>query len=201
MREFATGATRDDATTKPDYRGFFSPAVLKRFGEYMLGHQIQADGKLRASDNWKKGIPQQEYLSSLLRHVVDLWAQLEALERGAQNPLSEYHIQELLCATLFNAQGLIHERLLGRNVGVQGVTPSHWGPLPSVTVQAQVDPTLFSSDPERYLDVVAPQVTLTWEEWHQQEYNGDTPNPTCDTLGVPCHDKYQTYLKTRGNPK
>ena len=111
MREFSTGATRDDDETKPDYRGFFSPRVLKRRAQYMHEHRIQADGALRASDNWKKGIPQLEYLSSLLRHVVELW---DLIESGV---IDEKILQDLICAIGFNADGLLHERILGRDVG------------------------------------------------------------------------------------
>ena len=116
MREFSTGATRDDEGTKPDYRGFLSPLALRRFGQYMNEHRVQADGTLRASDNWKKGIPQKEYLSSLLRHTVDLWWWLECQgDLGDRKKL----IEDLLCAIFFNAQGLLHERLLGRDVGLE----------------------------------------------------------------------------------
>lgn len=116
MRTFPNGATRDTDTNKADYRGYLSPQVLKRFGEYMLKHQVQPNGALRDSDNWKKGIPQKEYLSSLLRHVVDLWRALEGTGSGL--PLSDEATQDLLCALLFNVQGLLHERLLGRDVGM-----------------------------------------------------------------------------------
>lgn len=114
VREFSTGATRDDEGTKPDYRGFLSPLALRRFGQYMNEHRVQADGTLRASDNWKKGIPRKEYLSSLIRHVVDYW---RAVEGAIEAPLSEKELQDLLCAIRFNADGLLHERLLGRDVG------------------------------------------------------------------------------------
>lgn len=127
MREFSTGATRDDNDTKPDYRGFLSPLAIRRFGEYMTEHRKQADGKLRDSDNWKKGIPQREYLSSLLRHVVDLHHALEyvaplstfrdLLAQRFGDPPSAKVVEDLLCAVMFNVQGLLHERVLGRDVG------------------------------------------------------------------------------------
>src|SRR5690348_5131587 len=60
-RFFNAGATRDTAEGKPDYPGFLSPLVVKRFGEYMLKHQVQSDGTLRSSSNWKKGIPLEAY--------------------------------------------------------------------------------------------------------------------------------------------
>lgn len=59
MREFRTGATRDNDEGKYDYEGFYHPLVVKRFGQYMDKHRKQADGKLRDSDNWQKGIPKE----------------------------------------------------------------------------------------------------------------------------------------------
>jgi len=56
MREFISGATRDDSEGKNDYEGYLSPLVLRRFGDYMTLHRKQADGKLRDSDNWQKGM-------------------------------------------------------------------------------------------------------------------------------------------------
>lgn len=129
MREFATGATRDVEEGKNDYRGFVSPQAMRRFGDYMTEHRKQADGKLRDSDNWKKGIPQKAYLSSLIRHVFDLHFALEYVPATATfgDPLAQRFgepptakvVEDLLCAVIFNAQGLLHERLLGRDVGAQ----------------------------------------------------------------------------------
>lgn len=115
MRDFKTGATRSLDDGKPDYEGYLSPSALRRFGEYMTVHQQQEDGRLRSSDNWQKGIPQREYLKSLLRHTVDLWFNFR--DPGGMNLK---HTEDLLCAILFNAQGLLHEILLGRDVGEMG---------------------------------------------------------------------------------
>ena len=57
MRNFDTGATRDVDTNKLDFEGFLSPVVLERYAEYMHKNRVQADGNLRDSDNWQKGIP------------------------------------------------------------------------------------------------------------------------------------------------
>ena len=35
MRNFASGATRDDDKDKYDFEGFFSPIVLESFAAYM----------------------------------------------------------------------------------------------------------------------------------------------------------------------
>lgn len=102
MRVFATGATRDTNETKPDYKGFLSPRAIRRFGQYMLKHQIQADGTRRTSDNWKKGIPIEAYTESLIRHVADFHYAIEA-EAWVE-------ADELACAIYFNVQGYLHER-------------------------------------------------------------------------------------------
>jgi hypothetical protein len=104
MRKFKTGATRDEDTTKPDYEGFLSPIVIKRFGEYMNKHRIQADGAVRDSDNWQRGIPKDAYIKSLLRHIMDLWLE----HRGYK---SREGVEDALCAIMFNSMGYLHEVL------------------------------------------------------------------------------------------
>ena len=73
MREFDTGATRDNDTDKPDYEGFLSPLVLEAYAQYMHKNRVQADGATRDSDNWQKGIPRDQYMKSAFRHFMDLW--------------------------------------------------------------------------------------------------------------------------------
>jgi hypothetical protein len=106
MREFETGATRDDDANKPDYEGFLSPLVILEFGKYMLKHRQQADGAVRNSDNWQKGIPVNAYIKSKWRHFLDLW-----LHHRGYNMLSRDSIKEALCADLFNTMGYLHETL------------------------------------------------------------------------------------------
>lgn len=105
MREFATGATRNDDTGKLDYDGFLSPLALEAFAKYMHQHRIQADGKLRDSDNWQKGMPIEQYRKSLWRHFFDVWR----ISRGYD--ADGVDLVEALCAVLFNAQGMLHETL------------------------------------------------------------------------------------------
>ena len=105
VRKFATGATRSGGT-KPDYSGYLSPAAIQRYGEYMLKHQVQEDGTVRGSSNWKLGIPLDSYKESLIRHVIDLWATYEAGDIEA--------VEDLSCAILFNTQGLLHELIKQR---------------------------------------------------------------------------------------
>ncbi len=107
VRVFETGATRDNDNAKVDYEGFLSPLVLARFGQYMMKHRIQADGSVRDSDNWQKGIPKDVYAKSLLRHVFDVWGQ----RRGMKGNES---LEDALCAVMFNAMGLLFEELRGK---------------------------------------------------------------------------------------
>jgi hypothetical protein len=110
VRQFETGATRDTNEGKVDYRGFISPKAMRRFGEYMLTHQVQADGTKRSSDNWKKGIPVAAYVESGVRHMFDFW---DAYEDGKLDVCDE-----LACAVLFNIQGYLHERMKRKDMEV-----------------------------------------------------------------------------------
>jgi hypothetical protein len=107
VRTFTTGATRDSDDHKYDYEGFLSPLVLERFAEYMHKHRIQADGSLRDSDNWQKGIPRAQYMKSMFRHFMDVWLR----HRGYSPDGPEF--EEALCALLFNVMGYLHEMLTG----------------------------------------------------------------------------------------
>ncbi len=99
VRQFETGATRNNDTDALDYEGFLSPHVLMRFAQYMHSHRKQADGTMRASDNWQKGIPVDQYMKSMSRHFMEVWGGHR--EGGAD--------EEDLCALLFNAMGMLHE--------------------------------------------------------------------------------------------
>lgn len=117
LRTFSTGATRDTAKRKFDPYGFISPQALYRFSEYMDKHRLQSDGNLRDSDNWKKGIPIDSYVSSLIRHTMDFWSVM-----SGGKPLYDPHTtdpQEIACAIMFNVQGFLHETMIGRDVGLQ----------------------------------------------------------------------------------
>jgi len=111
VRRFATGATRDDDQDKLDYEGFLSPLVLERYAEYMHEHRKMADGSLRASDNWQKGIPQEAYMKSLLRHVMDVWKAHRGYPAVDRKTGRAVGLDEALCGVLFNAMGMLHELL------------------------------------------------------------------------------------------
>lgn len=104
MRKFTTGATRDSDETKYDFEGFLSPAVLRWFAKYMHTHRVQADGSLRDSDNWQKGIPKDAYMKSMTRHFMDVWS----LHRGET---ADETMEEALPALLFNIMGYMFETL------------------------------------------------------------------------------------------
>jgi hypothetical protein len=103
MREFATGATRDVEDNKYDFEGFFSVQVLDRRARYMHHHRKQADGHLRDSDNWQKGIPLPVYMKSAFRHFIDWW-------RAHRNGNYEA-AEDAICALMFNCEGYLHEIL------------------------------------------------------------------------------------------
>lgn len=104
MRTFDSGATRNVEAGKLDFEGFLSPLALKRFAQYMAKHQVQADGVVRASDNWQRGIPLDSYAKSMFRHFFEFWS----AHRGL--PIDE-SIADSLCALMFNVQGYLHELL------------------------------------------------------------------------------------------
>jgi hypothetical protein len=102
MRKFDTGATRDTDEGKLDYDGCLSPLALERFAQYMHMHRRQADGSMRAADNWKKGIPFEAYRKSKWRHDMEFWT------LALQNATGD-EIEDALCAVWFNVQGYLHE--------------------------------------------------------------------------------------------
>jgi len=109
MRTFETGATRDTDEGKHDYEGFLSPLVIERFGGYMTKHRKQADGNLRDSDNWQKGIPLAQYMKSAWRHLI-YWWKLHRRWSTLDADLEEL-LEDTICALLFNAMGYLHEHL------------------------------------------------------------------------------------------
>lgn len=105
-----TGATRDTSANKPEYHRYFSPKTFERFGRFMLEHQIDSKGNYRPGNNWQKGMPREWFVSSLFRHYVEVWQRFE------DGTLEGKEAEDALCALIFNAQGLLLELLLGRDV-------------------------------------------------------------------------------------
>jgi len=113
LRTFETGATRDTSQNKLEPYGFISPLALFRFSLFMHEHRKQSDGSLRSSDNWQKGMPRSVFRNSLARHFMDWWL----VSRGQDARFGEDSTEEsVLCAILFNVQGLLHELMLERDV-------------------------------------------------------------------------------------
>ncbi len=106
---FDTGATRTPLDGKLSYLRALSPAVQRRYVQYLAKHRQTADG-VREFDNWKKGIPKDRYMDSLYRHMMD--ACLVYFGYTPSDP--SYDLEDLLCAIRFNTDGLlfelIHER-------------------------------------------------------------------------------------------
>lgn len=112
MREFSTGATRNSDDNKYVYNGFNSAFVEESFAKYMHEHRFQADGKVRAADNWKKGIPIEAYHASLHRHYIDLWKMLESGERWVvDSDGKSVDIIHVLNAIRFNVNGMLYHLL------------------------------------------------------------------------------------------
>lgn len=110
LRVSSTGATRDTSANKPEYHRYFNPKTFARFGQYMLEHQVDPRGNYRPGNNWQMGMPREWFVGSLLRHYVEVW------ERFENDTLDGKDGEDALCAIIFNAQGLLLELLLGRDV-------------------------------------------------------------------------------------
>jgi hypothetical protein len=106
IREFSTGATRDNDVGKLDYEGFLSPLVIERYCQYLHKHRIQSDGKLRDSDNWQRGIEKDVYMKSAFRHFIDMWKGHRKVSFEA-----EVNIEDAICAVMFNCMGYLFEIL------------------------------------------------------------------------------------------
>lgn len=109
MLGFASGATRNRKENELQYEGFISPLALQMFAEYMHEHRHTADGSVRDSDNWQKGIPDESYRDSLLRHVMDLWLIYRGWDEQARE---DGDLRKALAGAYFNVQGLMHNLAL-----------------------------------------------------------------------------------------
>jgi hypothetical protein len=111
VRQFDSGANRDVDDDKYDYAGFFDPAVLTAFSAYMHSCRQLPDGSMRSGGNWKNGIPLDSYVSSMLRHVMDLWMIHEGHEATRPESGEQVTIADALGGIMFNCQGYWSETL------------------------------------------------------------------------------------------
>ncbi len=109
MRNFETGATRDTVEGKLSYIKGLDPAVMKRYLQYLDSHRKQADGSMRAFDNWKNGIPKDAYLDGLGRHFWDVWLLYNGYT--AEDNHGPVILENALCAIMFNTMGYLFEEL------------------------------------------------------------------------------------------
>lgn len=109
-RTFETGAYRDTEEGKNDYAGFLSPLVIRAFGDYMRKHQLQSNGEMRRSDNWKSMFGEHHNnvcLSSAWRHFLDLWMENEGFR-------SRDGLDEAIGGLLFNVMSYWYKILVER---------------------------------------------------------------------------------------
>jgi hypothetical protein len=111
IRKFETGATRDTDTGKFDYEAFLSPVVLERYAEYLHKHRVQPNGDIRPGDNWQKGIPQDVYMKSMVRHMIDTWKLHRGYPATDWKTKEPVDIEDALCGVLFNTMGKLFEIL------------------------------------------------------------------------------------------
>ena len=162
VRTFPTGANRDTDAGKLDYEGFLSPLVLQRFAEYMHKNRTLADGSLRDSDNWQRGIPTDAYMKSGFRHFFDWWRAHRGWRAYAPDEL-----QDALCALMFNTMGYLHEHLKAQRSHAS--TPK-WIPNPAEFSEVPGEERLVTmrAHDDLHTDYDArphPHTTQTFVEW------------------------------------
>jgi hypothetical protein len=120
MKKFETGATRTDDSLRDDPEGYLSPLVIERYCQYMTKHRVQADGSVRDSDNWQKGMPESRGWKGLYRHFLHGWLRWRGFE--PHDKLSAENTEEDLCAMLFNINVILHQRLVEKRTLMIGNT-------------------------------------------------------------------------------
>ena len=131
VRVLDSGATRSSLDGKFDYEGFFNPATLAVFADYLHRHRVQTDGSIRDSDNWQKGMDRDTCMKSALRHMMDTWAihrgfevYKEKLPSGGEKThyilpseaatpgtWERVYLYDCICGVIFNLNGYILEEV------------------------------------------------------------------------------------------
>lgn len=109
MRSFESGTIRDTSEGKLDYYKALSPIVTRGYVEYLGRHRTMPDGSVRDWDNWKKGMPDEVCMSSLVRHTKDLELVMDGFE--AEDNHGPCNKKDLLYAIMFNASAILHQEL------------------------------------------------------------------------------------------
>lgn len=122
-RQFETGASRDTGEGKLDFEGFLSHEVLVEFAKYMHENRSMADGSVRDSDNWQKGMPLEVYMKSAWRHFVEWWSLHRVDQRGSEAQI------RALCAMMFNVQGYMLEALRANRRASEGTRERRPSPI------------------------------------------------------------------------
>ena len=110
MRQYSSGATRSSGKGKPSYCSYTSVLATRRYGQYMLEHETQADGEKRPPDNWKSGLEIKDTKESMGRH----WEHVKTILDGhtaIDDHGKEVDIEDALCAMMFNVTSMLHEVL------------------------------------------------------------------------------------------
>ncbi len=110
-QKFDTGACRSDSSKKLNFIKALSPLVLTEYVDYIRSFNVKnIDGKVREEDNWKLGIPRQQYIESKARHFIDTWK----IHEGYIPDENDEKIIRCLCAEMFNTHGYLHTLLIKR---------------------------------------------------------------------------------------
>lgn len=105
-RVFPSGAIRNNSEGKFDYSGFINPAVENSFARYMHKHREMEDGTYRNSDDWQFGIPSEELIKCLMRHIIDVHLLNRGYEVIDENG-EKVDLEECLNAVKFNVNAYI----------------------------------------------------------------------------------------------
>ena len=101
VTKFSTGAIRDSQEGKEDYLETLSWTGLRIYIQYMTEKK-----KKYGSGNFKKGIPDESYEKSLVRHLQKF---LENKYEGGMVELDgQFGNYDHICGIIFNAFGLLH---------------------------------------------------------------------------------------------
>ena len=116
LRNFDTGAIRDNDDSKINYQGALSPLVLEAYGAYIQKHSLLPDGTRRNNKNWQNLFGTHEEhrqvcIESAWRHFIDLLMEHDGYD-------SRDGLDEAIGGLLFNIQAywfsVLKERKGGR---------------------------------------------------------------------------------------